>query len=359
MPKYTTAVGLVILIKLFHVAAFAASESIVFQVQPGATSLVSMSASTGGSDSATITYSGDFSADLTFDETTLIPQTITFSGGNITVSNTSLSIGTNVFFSGGGTFFTTIALSTNNLGQSLSTPTPSGQIHPQTGAVTNSDHRITIDRGILQTTISIPSFNVSESETINFASNPETSVPSGMTTIHLEELNSSLLVRNLRATVNSSINTSDADAIPDTNLTLNYSEQGSYVAIADFSIPTAYGRWVQDNALNGAQPEEKNPFGIPYALLFAFSLPADASTLPFTAIASASGPKVKIALPSGGLRADVMPTYAEMLLDPFTPLPAAYFDDGADSLNQGKTGPVTLSFPVGRTSFIRLAVHME
>lgn len=334
------------------------TRPLTFEIQPGASTLIGYSASTGGSDSETVTMTGSLAVNLSFDQESLSPQTIELTGGSIYYSSFSLNVGTNVFYSGAGTHFTNLSTSGSNWRETLSTPNPPGQIDSQTGLVTNSEHRITIDQGTTTVSISVPSLNIFSSETTNYAVTPLTSEPSGSTSISLVETNSTLFERSIQATLTSSINESEVQSIDGTNLSLTLSENGSFTALEDFSIPTPYGQWALDNNLGEPQPDETNESGIPYGLLFAFDLTLDHSELPIEVIQTETGTKARLTLPNTGLASTVVPLYSPDLSSDFQPLNTEFYDDGADALDAGKSTTTLISFPASSKGFLRFTTDL-
>ena len=136
-----------------------------------------------------------------------------------------------------------------------------------------------------------------------------------------------------------------------------YSESGELYATASYTAFTPYGQWAIDNGLTLATGEEVNAAGMPYALLYAFDLPPDASSLPLT-LSSTPEPTVELNLPNDGLAFTVQVEYSPDLTTPFTPLPDANFEDGTDSLDAGESNSATLSYPAGKQGYLRFFVTL-
>ena len=140
--------------------------------------------------------------------------------------------------------------------------------------------------------------------------------------------------------------------------THTYSETGNLYADASYTVPTGYGQWALDNDLDLTTGEEVNEAGMPYSLLYAFDLPADAASLPLT-FSSSPEPTVTLDLPITGLGFTVEVEYATDPAGPFSPLPDENFINGTDSLDAGKIFDATLSYPAGEDGYLRFYVDLD
>ena len=337
----------------------AETQILVFTVQPGSEVTYLYSSSTGGSDSDVSLLSGTVQADLTFDDATLTPQGLTFTGGQTALSNLSLSFTTNIFYNAAGrSYSTNLGFSTNGLEQSYATRVSSGQVASGSGLLTNSEHETIGNRGTATSQVSIPSLGINETETTNFVSNPETDLFSGQNSIQLALTSATLFSRNLTASLSGSVEETLSEAIEDTNATLSISQNGSFTAVATFSLVTPYGQWALDNQLVEPAPDATNAAKLPYGLLFAFGLDADATSLPIEMIQTSSGPKAQLQLPAAGLAASVTALYSANLSDSFQPLANQFLDDGVNALQEGEIGIRTVSLPSGPRGFLRFAANL-
>jgi hypothetical protein len=137
-----------------------------------------------------------------------------------------------------------------------------------------------------------------------------------------------------------------------------YGEFGDLYADASYTVPTPYGQWALVNNLELTTGEEVNEAGMPYALLYAFKLPADAASLPLT-FSSTPEPTVELDLPITGLGFTVQVEYSADPSTAFSPLPDENFLDGTDSLDAGKIIDATLSYPAGEQGFLRFYVDLD
>ena len=148
-----------------------------------------------------------------------------------------------------------------------------------------------------------------------------------------------------------------ASAYTNSSFEHRYSETGNIYANASYVIPTDYGQWALDNDLVLTTGEESNAAGLPYALIYAFDLPADAASLPLT-FSSTPEPTVELDLPSSGLGFTVHVEYSPDLISEFSPLPDENFEDGTHSLDAGRTRTATLSYPGGAQGYLRFRVDL-
>ncbi len=309
----------------------------------------------------TITYSGNMLATAEVNPDTGAIESFEFTGGSIATPDLSPILDVYV-----GTVLYKVLFSTTGIKRIPESSAPD----PMTGGYPNGSlHTTDFSDGTLNTTNYSPDFNsgvvsytIPLAESGTYLIGPNIIYP---ITIGSSPTSSSTLTRTFSANFYSPINLPPRFGYtqvpvagwPGRDFTHDYREEGSLYASASFTIPTEYGQWAIDNGLTLTTGEEVNAAGMPYALLFAFDLPAESASLPLT-FSSTPTPIVQLTLPASGLGFTVLVEYASDPGSAFTPLPDENFLSGTDSLDAGQTAPATLSFPTGAQGFLRFYVEL-
>jgi hypothetical protein len=335
------------------------SVDLAFQLQSGSQASISGRVGTGvtGSDSGAVT--GTIGAVVVFDEATLKAKEIAFNGGRMFFEDLSFNFSGDVSVPGFGIFTMQATLQSNNLSQTVATISPPGD-------VTNSDlliasqHETTLDQGTLSVNATVPALG-SNIETENFNTTPEIEPTSGIASITISEQSSNALERVLQFTLISNSTEVESRPIPNTTTFLTLTGTENTESKASVSVPTEFGQWSLDNSVTLISGDEINSSGLAYILVYALGLSPEASSWPVRAFSAlGSAPRVGLTLPTAGLNLPLDVEYRETLdSGTWNPLPTVHFESGADSLDQGKTGEATFSFPEASEGFIRFKVRPE
>lgn len=327
-----------------------AQQAVTFTILPNQTTDFSVSASTGGSDSDTVTYSGTIEASLVIDETTLTASEIEFTGGQMNLSDTNLAFNTSVPF---GIFSIPVAVTYSGTGVSGYWDTI---ITPSTlsagGVITNTDHTLTLNQGEVSV-VATGSF-INESELIDLSTDPQVTPLDGTNTITLTEINADLWNRTIEATLTSVRNVNRTEPVSTSGQTVTITETGTVTSQGQFSLPTDFGTWAAAQGLTSPSLTDENVAGIPYGLLHALDLGITATCLPM----EMNGTSLEITLPPNGLRAEITPYYAADLSG-WAPLATTYWVDGATAFDLGQSGVKKLNFPPSPTGRGFIQLHRE
>ncbi len=237
------------------------------------------------------------------------------------------------------------------------------------GTLDNSQYFLFADRGSQVTGRTVSNAVIGSSiqppVLVNYTISPALLPFRGTATPSIEEISSTIHQRTIRATLDIEFNEFEDKVLPGLTASLNLpvveTELGTVTAqTGTFAIPTDYADWAGDNGLDQPAPEDPNPAGIAYGILYALDLPADATSLPIGVANTPAGPVVTITLPDDGLRNALGVEYSPDLATPDWPdLPVVHFLDGADSLDRDATGEARFSFPAGDTGFLRFTTTLE
>ena len=316
-----------------------------------------LSLSTGDSDSSSISYSGNILANVSFDLETLRASQIEFTGGSIQFPDTEFNVRGNILYTGLGTFDTQLRLTNSGIKGRLSSPNGPGPVSTLNGVIDTSFHNTTIYHGFASFTVTIN--GISETQSIDFGSEPSTNVSEDHTRILISEFARMPEKRILKFVIETTISDSESEVIEGSTATLNTRETGFYEAVAFAEYPTELGVWLEQNGLSIADYQSLNPFGIPYNLIYALDLAADAKRLPisFDTQSDAILPYVTIQLPETGLKRQVIPYFSfDLLPGSWSPVSSRHYIDGVESLLPGETGIVRIAFDDWPFGFLRFAV---
>ncbi len=347
------------------------SKLVTFTVAPGTTTEVGLirpiPSPSGFIDGVidTRSYTGSFSAKLVFDIDSLVPQNFTFNSGSIIGSGYDLQLFTNVIYASPYGVKSTFYF--QQAGQISYAPTtsPTPGLVDFDGSLIPSQQRFLASQGIIVTGRSVTGSQVNRitDDYINF---PDSLPLPGSAKLTISQVSKTRYSRTLKAKLVITIDDEETILLPvPTNPALNSSiiktEVGSITSnTTNFTVPTAFGQWSTSNKLTNPDPETLNAFGIPYAILMALNLPVTAATLPITIENTEYGSIVTLDLPADGLENPMSAEYATDLTDPdWAPLPTSHYLHGADSLDYGKNGSPTFSFPSGHAGFIRFVSVVE
>lgn len=350
-------------------------ESKEFEIQSNSVTTAGLAtiSSNGGliGDTAEVTYGGEFHATFTFDSDTLEVESFTFTGeGEMTTDPYSLFFQGFIDYDLGGSTSTTVQRSPQ--------PSPLSQIKfvPETrngvdglvkadGTLDNSNYFLRAYSGGYAITWAIQ--GAAQNPTIvNYTElNPSLLFLKGVSTPTIEEISSTVHERTLQATLTieldeSQIMTLSAN-LPRNNLDVFDTESGTITAkTGHIKLNTDYGDWADENGLDKPDPEDTNNAGLPYGMLYALDLPADATLLPIRTTNSPDLPVTTIDLPEGGLRNPLRVAYTtDLSLTLWPDLPDANYLDGTASLDSGATGSPRFTFPEGSFGFMRFTTSVE
>lgn len=325
---------------------------------------------------ATRSFSGNFVADFTVDTGTLEVASFLFDSGEILTSGYTLELLATVQYAPPiGSALTYITREPHpdfppahfRLAP-LTFNSADGALLPD-GTLDNSQYFLFADRGSQVTGRTVSNALIGSAiqppVLINYTLSPAALPFRGVATPTIEEVSATVHQRTIRAILEIEFNEFEDKVLPGLTASLNLpvveTEVGTVTAqTGTFPIPTDYANWAGDNDLVQPDPEDINPAGIPYAILHALDLPADASALPIAIADTPAGAVVTITLPEGGLRNPLGVEYSPDLESPDWPeLPPIHHLDGPDSLEVGATGEAEFGFPAGDTGFLRFTTTLE
>lgn len=311
-----------------------------------------------------VNYSGNILAEASVNSSNGSIESIQFTGGSIVTENVSDFLSVTI-----GTVPYTIFFSANGITRTAS----SNQIEVLNNSfLDGAIHFTTLTGGMLE----VINFNsnatgATVSETVDFATQTSDLIandslfPVGMGAISIGSTleSDSLFETNYSAQLFTLISapplTPDAtiqaaDLPIGQELRQRYTEIGNLSANTTFSIPNAFGQWVIDNGLDLTTGQEQNAAGFPFALLFAFGLSSDATSLPLEFIGT-DPVTLRLTPPPGGLGFTVAVDYSPDLVSDFAPLDPAQIQGGANQLNRRATAPIDIVFPSGSTGYLRFS----
>ena len=327
-----------------------------FIIQPGSESEIRIASSTGGQASDTVVYEGNLLADIDFDAASRRVNSITFQGGEMTVSDVDLSFTSNVNSADLGTFSTEFRVETNQIKQYLITPNSPGMVDPDSLQLINSDHLTRIDDGSISLTIT--ALGQSQTMSVDYRTNSEDVQGSGTGTLFVREYVRRLQAQTLQFVLESRVDESESIPLQGTNAMIEISERGVVRATATVDIPadmpSNFLNWATSNGVTIITGAERNHFNVPYALAFAFGLPPNSSSRDIPIFLRSNPPGLELNFPEDGLGLSLIALYSETLSsESWIPLPNEYITHGLDSLDKGSVGTTSVIFPSPYPSFIR------
>jgi|GEM_PF-3972766 len=355
----------------FPAVADLVEETRLLVVQTSSITEVGLAAVSNGlvGDLTTRQFGGEFSAIFSFDRDSLAIESFRFNGGEILTSGYLLEFTGNITYDPPfGQRFTYVLRQPNSIPTTMrfsprTREAADGLLRPD-GTLRNIDHFLHADYGSQITARTVAGSN-QPPVLVNYTLSPANLPFKGTATPHLEETASTVHQRTLQVYLTIEYDEAEITTLPGNvqalNLDVLETETGTVTAKSfAFTIPTGYGQWSEDNGLGEVDPEARNLAGIPYAILYALDLPADAASLPIAVGTGSSGPVVTLTLPEGGLRNAMTAEYSRKLGPTrWSPLPDAHHVDGTDSLDRGATGEPGFTFPAGPTGFIRFTTTLE
>ncbi|MGJ8696657.1 MAG: hypothetical protein ACSHYF_10090 [Verrucomicrobiaceae bacterium] len=288
-------------------------REVTFTFEEGASTVTGVAASTGGSATQSVLYTGDFVTNLGFDPETLEPEEMSFTGGRVKISDSIHDFSSFIFYHQQNELIRTqITQRTQEISSVTSTPAPPGKIVD--GILVNEEHEALFDQGAVAITVAT-GFGQPSTNARDYSVAPAVSAISGVTEVILSEQSRTLYERQVLAELRNTIDYSDEVPFTGTNATLVFTEVGTVVARGSFTVPTAFGTWVDGAGLGEVLPDEVSERGFPYGLLFAFGLSADATELPFSFKQLEGGIVAEVTIPEGGLALGVFPEFSSDLTE--------------------------------------------
>lgn len=329
------------------------SADLTFTLQPGSQTTLTgnISGSSSGSDSAQIT--GSYTATVVFDPETLEVKNFSFTGGSLSMGDLDLSFSGNVNVIGFGRVFLSVQARTQDLRETVTTPSPPGTV-TSTGSLVASEHLITLNDGKL--TLIASAGGESETEVTNYATNPNSEPASGTASISVVRSASDDFEETYVFTLLTETNDSITDNIDGTTNSMTLAGTETTESTASLTLRTDLGSWVDEQGVSEDEIDGSNQFGLPYRLLHAFDLESDSSGLPIAMGSNQNVPEVVIDLPSSGLRTNLFAHYRASLSDAdWSNLPSGNYPNGTGLIEKNGSGEYKLTFPVGSAGFIRLS----
>ncbi|RYD46158.1 MAG: hypothetical protein EOP85_08000 [Verrucomicrobiaceae bacterium] len=344
------------LLLLFSTAGLqiARSAPLNLNISQGGLFHVSYQLDSGQSVESDLHITGDISAEV--EMTDGIISRFRFSGGNVAYSDTTNEIIVSTF-----PFTSEVRLSTRNIVSSVTSNGSSGAIHPFTGVISNSGHRLVQNRGNV-TTRYLVNNNLIQESIRDLAADPDSNPMVGVTTVTntlLERLPHKELHRINFNHTRSETRTQPAE-IPTPygtiSGTLNITEDGGFSATGDVWIPSqTFVDWSM--ATHGQRPtslkDRSTKNDQPLILLYAFNASGEAWTPPVTFDPAAA--TVHIHLPSEGLKAPVRLEYNSSL----APTGWTTLKRKSGSISEfgiSESGSIAMDTPPDAAGFIRLSL---
>lgn len=347
------------LVVALSVSVIAYGESVEvalnFTIQSGSEASMSgrIGGSTPGTDTAEIT--GNYTANVSFDRENLVVNTFTFTGGTVALGDLDFNFSGNANVIGFGSVPLSVAGRTRGLRETPSTPSSPGTVLPS-GNLVASEHTFTLNAGTLR--LVATALGSSDTETTNYSQNPESEPASGTANISVTRMAVSDLEEVFTFTLLIETSETQSEIIDGTTTTLTLAGEESTISKASITLPTDLGTWVEAQEISESEVTGSNAAGLPYLLLHAFDLDAEASALPIISGLSAGGtPEMTIDLPESGLRNGLSAQYrAALNQGSWSALPSVNISGGNASLGKGASGQVKLSYPAGDSGFIKLVL---
>lgn len=326
-----------------------------FILEPSETTST-MSLSTGGSDTVVTTYTGNAVARVEIDSETLVPQSIEFIGGRMSISDFVLRVTSLINFTGIGILNTGLALASDGASARFVTLNPPAPITSDGELLEVERHQSILDQGRALLTITV----LGQSETLvnDFSQAPESGELGGSAKLTIQEISRSPAVVRLRFSIVSQFDDESSELIEGSNATLMTSERGEIVGFADGAILTRYGEWLNDSGLDPFDPPTENLYGIPIPLLYAFNLSIEEDTVPIRFSVGESS-VLSFELPEQGLNASLLPEISYTLEgDSWIPVPEDLMIDGLASFEKGRSGESKIRLTSDQFQFFRFGVGL-
>ena len=314
-------------------------------------------------------YSGSltFSADL--DPSSAALSNVIFTSGEITTDGFSRSANVTI---GGKMGLFTYAFS--DVVRTVSSTSPDT---PSSNTLNHARHGSVITRGSMSSSHLVIGEQGFTNETINLATTSDVLVKdetifgvvnSGESSLTVQQLSGSLLSGQFRVNFQTApgavvAGSSDFSSVPVGGLPSGqsyvhaYKEEGTIVASATFTAPTAFGAWAMGEGLSLSTGLESNRAGISYRLLYSLDLPATASSVPITVeLDGDDSVSVMIDVPSRGLTLPLVVLSNEGLVGSFSPVSNRVYQSRVKGLPAGRSTDARLIFPREDRRFFRLGL---
>lgn len=216
-----------LLLFLFSLTPLLASHiPVEFTFEEGAQTEVTFFASSGGSDSATVAYSGTRQALLHFADDGATVEGIEFTGGQTSVTDVDLEFGTRVR-QGGDRFDLDVSLRTRGL-QATEGSNGIGAVSPD-GVLENAPHFSQVNLGTQSVSLIVRQIGAGSSEFTSFGANPQTEPFTGRHTLNALVVSETASTRFIEFTLTQEIDESDTSTIDELGISLTVAEQGTLV----------------------------------------------------------------------------------------------------------------------------------
>ncbi len=313
-------------------------------------------------------YSGSLTFNANLNPSSAALSDVVFTSGEITTDGFSGS--ENIVVGGKRGLFT------YSFGDVVRTVNSTIPDTPSSNKLNHARHGSIITRGSMSSSHLIFGEQGFANQTINLATTSDVLVKdetifgvvnSGQSTLTVQQLSGSLLSGQFRANFQTApgavvSGSSDFSSVPvrgsGQSYVHAYKEEGTIVASATFTAPTAFGAWATDEGLSLSTGLESNSAGISYRLLYSLDLPATATSVPMTIeLDGENNISVSIDVPSRGLTFPLVVVSNEGLEGNFDPVPnSAYQSRLIKGLPAGRSRDARLIFPREDMRFFRLGV---
>lgn len=312
--------------------------------------------STGGSASASPAIEGFFYATVSFDSETLDPTQFTFQEeSRIRWENFYLSADTQVRVEGAGTVPLTISTGFNGIGVRIEPTRSEGRVEASTGRLYGSDFTATADQG--EASVTLSSNGVSESETVSYWNQPESSDLIESPVFSVERIYDDPFRYDFILRLTFEFDDSETVPVEETNLRITTRESGRVVATSRLSGNTSLGNWYQENrsyfdsdALD-TTTREGIPMYLAYALGLRLRIPPDRRPILWK---TENGKRI-IEVRHAILNEDIKVEYSRSLeTSSWKTVPETWLLNGYESLRKGDYKQIVLTLPIDPdTVFIR------
>lgn len=351
------------------------TKNLLFFIPANSTTTIDLSSTAGkGDDSLTpnapdetiASYSGTIQASIGFDPLTLEIFEFNYTGGYVEVREATpllqiLPLMNYIAPPSPRPFaisrFSSVSNSPFYLGFTPSVINPPAAVIPGSGEIVGALRWVTnagFERIYNGTTAT-----VMHQEVINPAT-PLTKPHRGTPSIALTQIGETTFNRTIRTTLTYTFDEEERYGFFGSTDEVIVTETGSWSATKNFTLPTEYGQWAQDQGLNNPDPEDANEAGIPYVFLYALDLPEDTDSLPIRVVNTGGQRKVEIVLPAGGLKRAMTVEYSSNLTNgswfPLTQFNYPGFD--LTVLDVGATGSPRFTFPLPGRCFMRFVTTL-
>jgi hypothetical protein len=178
--------------------------------------------------------------------------------------------------------------------------------------------------------------------------------------ISLSQIGETTFDRIIQATLTYSFNVSESTPMPLTTDQVIVTESGAWSSTTQFTLPTDYSQWAQDNGLVNPDPEATNSAGIPWVFLYNMDLPTTTSALPISVVTEGGAQLVEIVLPEAGLKLPMGVEFSGSLnAGTWNPLPPLFYPpNNPDPLAPGATGSPRFVLPIPGRCFMRFTTEL-